>query len=86
MLSVIRFSLKSSLKISGLICSIAVCFTNPCNANTILDQSIIYDQDPWDPQSQLDSSDCHSNPDGSLTCDTRPKGQAWVETYETGDN
>jgi hypothetical protein len=84
--SVIRFSVKSSFKISGFVCSIAFCFVPPCNANTILNQSIIYDQDPWDAQSQLGSSNCHSNPDGSLTCDTRPRGQAWVETYGTGYN
>ncbi len=52
----------------------------------ILNQTIIYNQDPWDTQSQLGSDNCRSYPDGSMTCDTRPKGQVWVETYGVGYN
>jgi hypothetical protein len=29
---------------------------------------------------------CVTAADGSITCDTRPKGQVWVETYGVGYN
>ena len=48
----------------------------------VLEQRVIYDQDPWDPQSRLEVGDCQEGSDGSITCDTRPQGQAWVESVE----
>jgi len=52
----------------------------------VLEQRVIYDQDPWDPQNRLEVRDCQQGGDGSITCDTRPQGQAWVETRVSGDD
>jgi hypothetical protein len=52
----------------------------------VLEQRVIYDQDPWDPQNRLEVGDCQRGSDGSITCDTRPQGQVWVETVEHGRN
>lgn len=50
----------------------------------VLNQRLIYNQDPWDPDTHLEV-DCAPGADGSISCDTRPPGQAWVETTITGD-
>jgi hypothetical protein len=50
----------------------------------ILNQEVLFDQDPWDSQSRLGVGDCITNADGSITCDTKPKAQVWVETYGVG--
>ena len=52
----------------------------------VLEQRVIYDQDPWDPQSRLEVGDCQEGSDGAITCDTRPQGQAWVESVENNRN
>jgi hypothetical protein len=52
----------------------------------ILQQQVIFDQDPWDPQSRLGVGNCVTAADGSETCDTRPKAQVWVETVGDGWN
>ena len=46
---------------------------------------LIYTQDPWDPATRLEVGDCVTGADGSVTCDTRPPGQPWVETTITND-
>jgi hypothetical protein len=71
--------------LGALTCLGFISFGMPSQAD-ILNQRVLFDQDPWDPQSQLGSSNCHTNPDGSMTCDTRPRGQVWVESYGVGYN
>ncbi len=51
----------------------------------VLQRDLIYDDDPWDPATPLEVGNCVQGADGSLTCDTRPKAQPWVETV-TDDN
>ncbi len=65
-----------------------LCFTamaSPVLAD-VLEQRVIYDQDPWDPENRLEVGDCQKGTDGSITCDTRPQGQVWVETLVNGNN
>ena len=50
-----------------------------------LEQRLLYTDDPWDPATPLEVGNCFQGADGSLTCDTRPKAQPWVETV-TDDN
>ena len=52
----------------------------------VLEQRVIYDQDPWDSQNRLEGGDCQQGSDGSITCDTRPQGQVWVETRVSGED
>jgi hypothetical protein len=52
----------------------------------VLEQRVIYDQDPWDSQNRLEVGDCQQGSDGSITCDTRPQGQVWVETRVSGED
>lgn len=51
----------------------------------VLEQRLLYTDDPWDPATPLEVGNCIQGADGSLTCDTRPQAQPWVETV-TDDN
>lgn len=51
----------------------------------VLQRDLLYDDDPWDPATPLEVGNCVQGADGSLTCDTRPEAQPWVETV-TDDN
>ena len=70
----------------ALLAALALLLAGPLARAEVLNQRLIYDQDPWDPQSRLEVGDCQEGSDGSITCDTRPQGQAWVESVENNRN
>merc|ERR1711939_193433 len=81
-------SLIGSLLLWPVALTMGLCFaamTSPVLAD-VLEQRVIYDQDPWDPENRLEVGDCQKGTDGSITCDTRPQGQVWVETLVNGNN
>ena len=51
----------------------------------VLQRDLLYDDDPWDPATPLEVGNCSRGADGSITCDTRPRAQPWVESV-TDDN
>ena len=68
----------------ALLAALALLFGSPWARADVLNERLIYNQDPWDPDTRLEVN-CAPSADGSVTCDTRPPGQAWVETTITGD-
>ena len=68
----------------ALLGTLALLLAGPLARAEVLNQRLIYNQDPWDPDTHLEV-DCAPSADGSISCDTRPPGQAWVETTITGD-
>ena len=69
----------------ALLAALALSVVSPLARADVLNQRLIYDQDPWDPDTRLEVGDCVTAADGSVTCDTRPPGQGWVETTITND-
>ena len=70
----------------ALLTTLAVLLVGPLAQAEVLNQRLIYNQDPWDPENRLEVGDCQKGTDGSITCDTRPQGQVWVETLVNGNN
>ena len=68
----------------ALLAALALLLAGPLARAEVLNQRLIYNQDPWDADTHLEV-DCAPSADGSVSCDTRPPGQAWVETTITGD-
>ena len=69
----------------ALLAALALLVVAPLARADVLNQRLIYDQDPWDPDTRLEVGDCVTAADSSVTCDTRPPGQGWVETTITND-